>query len=188
MPSDVKISGMPSSSTPALWPVSLSTDRLVLRPIERADVAAVSRLWTDAEVRRYLGGPVSGEALRAREEGCVAAFGVFSVVRATDMSVVGLVSVQPCSTRNGRTEVSYQLLPEHWGCGYGREAVAVAVSWALEQVTPQRPEVVAVTQKTNERSRRLLESIGMRLIDTFVEWGAEQVMYATPYEPPHTIE
>lgn len=179
---------MPSSSPPGLWPVSLSTDRLVLRPIERGDVPAVSRLWTDAEVRRHLGGPVAGETLRAREEGCVAAFGAFSVVRATDMSVVGLVSVRPCSTRDGRTELSYQLLPEHWGCGYGREAVAVAVTWALDQVTPQRPEVVAVTQKANERSCRLLESIGMRLIDTFVEWDAEQVMYATPYEPPYTVE
>ncbi|MEJ8645613.1 GNAT family N-acetyltransferase [Streptomyces sp. MS1.HAVA.3] len=174
---------MPSSSHPAPWPVSLSTDRLVLRPIERGDVATLSRLWTDTEVRRYLGGPVTGETLRAREEGCVAAFGAFSVVRVTDMAVVGLVSVEPSSRRDGRTEVSYQLLPEHWGHGYGREAVAVAVSWALGTVTSERPpEVVAVTQKTNERSRRLLESIGMRLIDTFVEWDAEQVMYSMDTE------
>ncbi|WP_404953551.1 GNAT family N-acetyltransferase [Streptomyces sp. 147326] len=168
-----------SSSNPGPWPVSLSTDRLVLRPIERGDVTALSRLWTDAEVRRYLGGPVAGETLRAREEGCVAAFGAFSVVLTTDMSVVGLVSVEPCSRRGGRTEVSYQLLPEHWGCGYGREAVVAAVSWALNEVTSQRPEVVAVTQKANERSRLLLESIGMRLVDTFVEWDAAQVMYST---------
>ncbi|MCX5015280.1 GNAT family N-acetyltransferase [Streptomyces sp. NBC_00555] len=169
---------MSSSSNPDLWPVSLRTDRLVLRPIERGDVAALSRLWTDTEVRRHLGGPVTGETLRARQEGCVAAFGAFSVVLATCMSMVGLVSVEPCSRRGGRTEVSYQLLPEHWGCGYGREAVVAAMSWALDKVTSQQSEVVAVTQKANERSRRLLESIGMRLVDAFVEWGAEQVMYS----------
>ncbi len=180
---------MSSSSNPASWPVSLSTDRLVLRPIERGDVAALSRLWTDTEVRRHLGGPVSGETLRAREEGCVGAFGAFSVVRATDRSVVGLVSVEPCSRRDGRTEVSYQLLPEHWGRGYGREAVAATVSWTLDAATSEQPpEVVAVTQKANQRSRRLLESIGMRLIDTFVEWDAEQVMYAARYDPPQCGE
>ncbi|MGW8800912.1 GNAT family N-acetyltransferase [Streptomyces sp. NPDC055775] len=169
---------MSSSPRADLWPVSLSTDRLLLRPIERADVAAISRLWTDGEVRRYLGGPVAGQALRAREQACTGVFGAFSVVLTRDMSVVGLVSVDPRSRWDQRTEVSYQLLPEHWGCGYGREAVVAAVSWALDEVTSEWPEVVAVTQKANDRSRRLLESVGMRMIDSFVEWDAQQVMYS----------
>ena len=38
--------------------------------------------------------------------------------------------------------------------------------------------VVAVTQEANERPRRLLELVGMTLIDNFVEFDAPQAMYS----------
>ncbi|WP_254885866.1 hypothetical protein [Streptomyces sp. NA02950] len=41
-----------------------------------------------------------------------------------------------------------------------------------------RPEVVAVTQEANARSRRLPEARGTRQDDAFTESDAPQVMYA----------
>jgi RimJ/RimL family protein N-acetyltransferase len=35
-----------------------------------------------------------------------------------------------------------------------------------------------MTQEANQRSRRLLEALGMRLVDRFVEWDAPQNMYS----------
>jgi hypothetical protein len=43
--------------------------------------------------------------------------------------------------------------------------------------------VIAVTQKASNCSRRLLESIGMNLIDSFVEFEAAQVMYSVARIP-----
>ncbi|WP_030990629.1 hypothetical protein [Streptomyces sp. NRRL S-1813] len=40
------------------------------------------------------------------------------------------------------------------------------------------PSAVAVTQEASVRSRRLLESIGMQPVDSFVEFDAPQVMYS----------
>lgn len=40
------------------------------------------------------------------------------------------------------------------------------------------PAPWAVRQEANDRSRRLLESIGMIQVDSFVEFGAAQVMYS----------
>jgi RimJ/RimL family protein N-acetyltransferase len=74
--------------------------------------------------------------------------------------------------------VSYQFLPEHWGQGYGREAVSAATAWAMANINPAPPVVIAVTQEANKNSRRLLEAIGMTAIDRFVEWDAPQVMYS----------
>ncbi|WP_367039066.1 GNAT family N-acetyltransferase [Streptomyces sp. Je 1-332] len=159
------------------WPATLTTDRLVLRPIEEGDVPAMTRLWTDEDVRRHLGGPVDKETLRVREEHCVGVRGAFGVTLRTAGAVIGSVQLKPDSRHAGRTEVSYQLLPEHWGLGYGREAVTAAVAWVRE-VTAEGSEVVAVTQEANARSRRLLESIGMEQAETFVEWGAAQVLYS----------
>ncbi|WP_309143030.1 GNAT family N-acetyltransferase [Streptomyces aureoverticillatus] len=158
------------------WPVSLATPRLTLRPVAEPDVPDVVRLWTDPEVRRHLGGPVAEDVVRARRSHCVGARGVFSVVRTADGAVLGLAVAAP-DARDGRTEVSYQFLPEHWGKGYAREAVAAVVDWAGSGVRSSASGVVAVTQAANRRSRRLLEGLGATVADTFVEWGEPQVLY-----------
>ncbi len=159
----------PAGPAPSL---PLTTDRLVLRPVRRADLPAVTRLWTDPRVREHLGGPVTEPVIRIRRRRIVGAPGCHAVVRAEDGTVVGLVTVEP-GGRNGETEVSYQFLPEHWGRGYAREAVAAAVA----RVLADAPSVVAVTQEANHRSRRLLEAVGLEHAESFVEWDAHQVLY-----------
>lgn len=166
------------SSVAVPWPTSLSTARLVLRPVEAADIPAISRLWTDSQVRWYLGGPVAADEVARRERGYVGAPGTFAVVSRVDGTVLGLVTMTPDSARDGQAEVSYLFLPEHWGHGYAREAVSAVVSWALQAISPPPPVVVAVTQEANDRSRRLLESIGMIHVVSFVEFDAPQVMYS----------
>ncbi|MCX4986237.1 GNAT family N-acetyltransferase [Streptomyces sp. NBC_00572] len=151
---------------------SLVTERLLLRPVRAADVPAVTRLWTDPEVRRHLGGPVTEQVVRIRQRRVVGAPGVHAVVRAADGVLLGLVTVEP-GARDGETEVSYQFLPEHWGHGYAREAVAAVVEATLLAT----PSVVALTQEANHRSRRLLEAVGMTHVSSFVEYDAHQVLY-----------
>jgi RimJ/RimL family protein N-acetyltransferase len=165
------------SSVAVPWPMSLSTTRLVLRPVEVADIPAISRLWTDPQVRQYLGGPVGADEVARRERGYAGSPGTFGVISRTDETVLGLVTMTPDSARDGQAEVSYLFLPEHWGHGYAREAVSAVVTWALQTISPP-PVVVAVTQEANERSRHLLESVGMTLIDNFIEFDAPQVMYS----------
>jgi RimJ/RimL family protein N-acetyltransferase len=40
------------------------------------------------------------------------------------------------------------------------------------------PRIIAVTQEANERSRRLLSALGMRMVDRYEEFGAPQTVYA----------
>ncbi|MER7949517.1 GNAT family N-acetyltransferase [Streptomyces sp. NPDC096079] len=158
--------------TPAPPARPLVTERLVLRPVRSVDLPAVTRLWTDPEVRRHLGGPVIDSVVRIRQRRIVGAAGHHVVVRAEDGVLLGLVTVEE-GGRDGETEVSYQFLPEHWGRGYAREAVGAAVARVLESA----PSVVAVTQEANHRSRRLLEAVGLEHAESFVEWDAHQVLY-----------
>ncbi|MFE7553433.1 GNAT family N-acetyltransferase [Streptomyces gardneri] len=168
---------MPAAPTPAPTPTvtppaPLTTDRLLLRAVRRGDLAAVTRLWTDPEVRHHLGGPVTEHVIRIRQRRIVGAAGCHAVIRAEDDVLLGLVTVEP-GARNGETEVSYQFLPEHWGKGYAREAVGAVVARVLEGT----PSVVALTQEANHRSRRLLEAVGLEHAESFVEWDARQVLY-----------
>ncbi|MBX9427183.1 GNAT family N-acetyltransferase [Streptomyces lateritius] len=157
---------------PAAAPETLGTGRLLLRPVRDSDLDAVTRLWTDPEVRRHLGGPVIESVIRIRRRRIVGAPGFHAVVRAEDGVFLGLVTVEP-GARGGETELSYQFLPEHWGRGYAREAVGAVVARTLEGT----PSVVAVTQEANHRSRRLLEAVGLEYAESFVEWDAHQVLY-----------
>ncbi|MEU6554426.1 GNAT family N-acetyltransferase [Streptomyces sp. NPDC046915] len=168
------------SSLPAAkpWPCVLGTPRLILRPAASADVSEFTRLWTDADVRRFLGGPVAEEQLATYQLHFAGRPNLFTVVTRKETIAVGSVSIDPRSRFDGRREVSYSFLPEHWGQGYAREAVTAAVSWAFDQVPSDDSSVIAVTQEANTRSRRLLESIGMRRINSFVEWDAPQTMYS----------
>lgn len=137
-----------------------------------------TRLWTDPEVRRFLGGPVAEEKLLLYQQHFASRPYVFAVTTRKDMSVVGSVVIDSASRFDDRREVSYGLLPEHWGQGYAREAVAAVVDWAFVNVPSDSASIIAVTQEANARSCRLLEAIGMRRLDGFVEFGASQVLFS----------
>ncbi|WP_432093241.1 GNAT family N-acetyltransferase [Streptomyces sp. bgisy100] len=163
------------------WPVTLRTPRLTLRPVIAEDLPPIERLWRDEDVRRYLGGPVDESKIVTRRARLAGTPGVFTIAGRGAEEVLGLVTIDPWSAREG-TEVSYLLLPEHWGRGVGREAVGAAVDWALRSV-PGTAQVVAVTQAANRMSRRLLEGIGMQLVDRIVEYGEQQTVYRRPAVP-----
>jgi RimJ/RimL family protein N-acetyltransferase len=137
----------------APWPATILMDRLLLRPIEQAEVPVISRLMADPQVRKYLGGPVAPDELKARLAACMGATTLFSVVRRSDAAAFGLVVIDPETDPDGHAggdaEVSYQLLPEFWGRGYGRECVSAAVRWAFQNITPVPPVVIAITQEAN---------------------------------------
>ncbi|MFD7442853.1 GNAT family N-acetyltransferase [Streptomyces sp. NPDC059909] len=180
-PSPSPTSAPVSAPVSAWWPTTLCTERLVLRPAGEQDLRVAEVLWRDERVRAYMGGPVSEDRIRMRRAYLPGAVGVFAVALRETGAMIGLVTIDPRSSR-GATEVSYQLLPESWGLGLGREAVGAAVGWALDSV-PGTARIVAVTRAANRASCRLLESIGMRCTDELVEYGERQALYLTAPAP-----
>ena len=155
----------------------LTTERLRLRAFAEEDRPSVVRLRSDERVRRYLGGarpPADLEAALAKQA-MGATWGVFAVADRRTDRVMG--SVDLCRDR-GELEVSWVLLPEHWGAGFACEAVAAVIAWAFEQAADRR--IIAVTQSANTASCRLAERLGMTPEATFEEYGAEQVQFVLP--------
>ncbi|MEU6350135.1 GNAT family N-acetyltransferase [Streptomyces sp. NPDC047072] len=159
-----------------VWPSQLRTDRLLLRPVVPDDAHLIRTLLTDKRVRAYLGGPPSSERVAARQCAYPQTPGAWTVVRVADDEAVGLVTLSADHRCTGRAEISYQLLPDVWGQGLGREAVS-AVTRLWTTVAPDGGPVVAVTQQANVASRRLLESIGMELVEEIEEHGERQCIY-----------
>lgn len=156
------------------WPDTITTPRLLLRPFGTADAEVMLAMMTSEDIHRYLGGASSLEAARAQLRGMTpgTTWGSFAVVVAETSEIVGSVSF---GREHGDLEISWLLLPQYWGNGYGTEAVAAALLWAFTKT--QEPAITAVTQTANEASCRLAERVGMTRVAVFEEFGAEQAKY-----------
>jgi RimJ/RimL family protein N-acetyltransferase len=56
-------------------------------------------------------------------------------------------------------ELGYRLAVEYWGSGYATEGSRAAMAYGF--TTSGLPEIVAMTAVGNERSRRVMERLGM---------------------------
>jgi RimJ/RimL family protein N-acetyltransferase len=145
----------------------LVTERLTLRSPTEDDLEVIVRMFTDPAVRGYLGGPVPEERARANLSGPLGErWGSFLITRTRDDRVVGSCMLD---RDRGELEISYQLLPEHWGHGYAREAVGAVIDWAWNNTDAQH--MVAITQSANAASVRLLQVVGMEASGRYLEHG-----------------
>jgi [ribosomal protein S5]-alanine N-acetyltransferase len=149
-----------------------------MRPTE-ADIPSVVGLFTSAEVRRYLGGPISTvEAERRVRAGMLSwerdGFGPWIVRETGTGHVVGYGGL---SWYEGgpRIEVSYQVFPEWWRHGYGLAIVKHSVSDGFTRIGAKA--VWAETQAANEASRRLLRRAGFRFVCEVERHGEPQEVF-----------
>jgi RimJ/RimL family protein N-acetyltransferase len=149
---------------------TLATERLALRPFERADAPDVHEAWQDEAYLRYapVGLSSAGADLQWTIDWCAAAddrrragTGVsFAVVPREDTRLVGCVSLGGVDWAAMTTEIHYWVAP--WGRGnrYGAEAAREAASWALIDRGFARVTLQAVTD--NVASVRVAEAAGFR--------------------------
>jgi len=146
--------------------IRLETDRLVLRPFEAADAAAVPAFAGRWEVARMTAriphpypenaaaGWIAGHAA-ARENGSEHSF---AVVLKENGQVVGACGLRRCEP--GNFELGYVLAPEFWGQGLATEAAKALVVCGFEKL-----EAEALTSGhfiDNPASGRVLEKAGLR--------------------------
>ena len=157
----------------------IETTRCELTTLQSCDRDLVVRLYTNAEVRRFLGGVIDGQSIRLRFLRMLKPDTETQrwVIRIkNNNSSIGIVSLGK-HHNNIDTEISYQLMPEWWGKGYGTEATKAVVTYGLTVLS--LPRIIAETQIGNIASCRLLERIGMRREQTVERFGAKQGIFTT---------
>lgn len=151
-------------------PIELHTHRLWLRRWRDEDRAPFAALNADAEVMRWFPSTQSREASDASIDFWLAQFAAQGwsnwAVRlcdgAGDAAFVGFVGlsvprrVLPCSPC---VEIGWRLARAHWSRGYASEAAEAALQVAFERL--QLPEIVSFTALGNQRSRAVMQRIGL---------------------------
>jgi len=151
-----------------LQPVpSITTERLLLREWRPGDRAPFARLNADPRVTEHLGNELDTDESDALVDGFVArwasdGYGVWAVERLEDGAFLGFTGLNSASFEAPFTpavEIEWRLGHKAWGHGYATEAARAALRFGFETLGLE--EVVAFTVPANQRSRAVMERLGM---------------------------
>ncbi|WP_330329507.1 GNAT family N-acetyltransferase [Streptomyces sp. NBC_00536] len=146
--------------------VSISTDRLVLRPFEEEDVAALIEMMNDELITAWTEVPhpytradahrwATGGADRERTEGRGI---IFAVTEFLTHRLVGTVHVRHTDWRCLSAEVGYATAPWARGEGYACESVLAVAQWLFRDHGFERLELR--TAADNAASQQVAQKIG----------------------------
>ena len=147
-------------------PVELRTERLLLRQWRDVDRDAFAAMNADPRVMEHFPATMDrseSDAFldRIRDQLEDRGWGLWAVQLPSGGSAAGFVGLNPVGDLPvaPAVEVGWRLAHQHWGRGYAPEAATRALRFAFE--TLGLDEVVSFTTVRNDRSRRVMEKIGL---------------------------
>jgi len=143
----------------------IETERLLLRPLQAADAAAIARIWTDPDVTQYMGGPRDFDKVRASLEADALAeqpsqYDLWPVIEKTSGLIVGHCGLlDKIIDERAEVELVYVLAASAWGKGYATEIALALKVYALTRLGLRR--VVALIDPENTASAHVAIKVNM---------------------------
>lgn len=147
------------------------TERLIVRDWSMDDVAAAYRIYSDAEVMRFLGAPPPGQpipdlaAMRERLQANIdradqlRPMGFWAIETKSDKRIVGSLLVKPI-LETDVIEIGWHLARADWGNGYATEAAMAGRDYAFAVVGVD--DLVAIAIPENTASLAVMRRIGLK--------------------------
>lgn len=148
----------------------IKTKRLILRPWTEEDLETFAQLNADPRVREYFPGVLSrqesdaiGRLITANIERYGWGFWATALIETGEfIGFIGLENVifsAPFNKTAPAVEIGWRLSFAHWGKGYATEGALAALKYGFEALDLE--EIVSFTPVLNQRSRHVMEKIGM---------------------------
>jgi ribosomal-protein-alanine N-acetyltransferase len=146
----------------------LEGDKICFRELDTKDTEAVHSYASDEDVSRFIGWPLMKtieetrthiEEMLKRESAGTHLYA--SVVLKKTQEVIGTVMIFNFDRQANHAEVGYVFHKDHWGKGYGTEAVALMSDFALKVLKLHKLHARVVD--VNVGSARVLERNGFQL-------------------------
>ena len=153
----------------ASWrPPVLTTDRLILRPIELADAKSVFAYAKNPNICKFtLWSPhqsiqdsvqyIHDVALKNYARGVPEPFGL--TLKTDPTKIIGTVGCFWASEKSKSMEMGYALAEEHWGSGLVVEAAREVMAYCFKEFGLKRIQARCAVE--NSGSRKVMEKIGM---------------------------
>jgi RimJ/RimL family protein N-acetyltransferase len=145
----------------------IRTDRLQLRAWRESDREPFAALNADPVVAEFLGGPIDREASDAMQDRFAGrwvenGYGLWAVERIDNGDFIGFTGLSAPTFDTHfipAVEVGWRLASGAWGQGFATEAAQAALQFGF--LTVGLEEIVSFTVPANQRSRRVMEKLGM---------------------------
>jgi RimJ/RimL family protein N-acetyltransferase len=160
----------------------IETARLRLRVFAPEDLDAMHSITSDPEVMRYIGprAPLSRDETEVNLVNIVTAFrrrgfGRWALEKKAGGQVVGYCGLSLGLEEVG-IELAYMLARSEWGTGLATEAGRACLRYGFERLN--LPAIAGLTMHDNQRSRRVLERLGMKYVRDARFHGFDCVWYS----------
>jgi len=145
--------------------VTLTTPRLLLRPIRHEDVHALFAMWSDVDAMRYFSFPAmtrldqaTDRVARVLKSSAEGSDFVCTVELQATGEVLGDCALFHANEQCRRAEIGFSLQRKHWGRGYMTEAASALIEHGFDSANLRRIE--ADIDPRNNASAQLLERLG----------------------------
>jgi len=158
-----------------------TTQRCVLRTIGETDFAEVALFYENPDIGEFLGGQISPEDFEAKFAALLVKGKslVLTVRLAEEAILIGLIALTRHHDR-ANTEISFQFLPQFQGRGYANETLTGLVDYAFD--TLGVPRLIAKVGTEDDRSKHVVERLGMTQIRTTERSGVTRIIYGRTNE------
>ena len=144
--------------------IPLTTDRLLLRPFQESDAAALFGIFSDPAVMRYWSTPPWTDIAPAHtmisqdRKSTSMEYLRLGITLAAGSELVGMCTLFSINQTCRRAEIGYALGATAWGKGYMNEALTALLDYGFSQLDLNRVE--ADIDPRNEASAKTLERLG----------------------------
>ncbi len=173
-------------------PISIETNRLILRPFEASDVQPYADIRAKPDVIRFLPGGVDNaeKALEIAERTVLhfsalwndePGYGPWAIVEKKTQALRGHMGLRLLPELNGQTELLYMLDDQVWGAGYATEGALASLQYGFGFLPLDR--IIGLALPDNEPSQRVMQRVGMARSASRVEaFGLTAVEYSITRE------
>ena len=170
--------------------IILETERLLFRPLTLSDLDALTTLYADPEVTRFLGGPRDRSEVQRALTGYIREYELyghsfFATIRKDDETFIG-----QCGLLNqeveGRSEIelAYVLAKPYWQQGLALEGTRAIRDFGFQQKGFLR--IVSLIPPENEASIHIAEDIDTQFEREVSQWGQNFRLYAVNKSSAHS--
>ena len=164
----------------------IETDRLVLRELLFSDVDGLFELESNPNVHLFVGNkPVTHiDECRAYVEFIHQQYkdfgtGRWAVILKETNEFLGWSGIKfitnEINNHKDFYEIGYRFIEKHWGKGYATEAGKAFIDYAFNEMKVEA--LYAYADAGNENSRKILEKLGLRYVNSFEYEGELEVWY-----------
>jgi len=147
----------------------LETERLIIRPFNLDDAAAMYELNTDPDVLMYTGDKAFNSM--AEVEDLINNYtqfeqyriGRFTVLQKSDNEYVGWCGLN--YNENGQVDLGYRFIKKYWGLGYATESAFANLNYGF--VDLDLDEIIARADIHNIASINVMKKLGMQYVGRF---------------------